>query len=201
MVKHFDDARWAEFARELVSPNEKAEMQRHIDGGCRKCGDALQVWQDVLLVTSVEVEFTPPADVVRIVKSQLSALLPGASHGVRLLFDSRLQPVTAGIRGSVAAGQFLYETDQFYIDLRLEPRRGTGRACVVGQLLPQKGTQSTTEGVPVRVQQGRLPLAETVANRFGEFQLEFDAVGDLYVSVGENESNAILLPLYGLYVE
>lgn len=176
-------------------------MQQHVDSGCQKCGHVLQAWQSVFAVAAVEGTLTPPADVVRVAKAQLAAMLPAAKGNVRLLFDSNLQPVTAGIRGSVAAGQFLYETDQYYIDLRLEPRRGTDRACLVGQLLPQRGTQSATEGVAVRVQQGKQPLAETVANRFGEFQLEFDAVGNLYVSIGGSGSNEILLPLYGVYVK
>jgi len=173
-------------------------MQQHINDGCPPCAATLKTWQDVLAITASEGELTPPADVVRVVKAQLAAMLPASSRGIRLLFDSRLEPVTAGIRGSVAAGQFLFETDLYYIDLRLEPRQGTEKACLVGQILPQRGTQSRTEGVTVRVRHKETLLAETIANQFGEFQLEFDAVDDLYVSISGNEGSEILLPLYGV---
>src|SRR5271155_3320337 len=106
-------------------------MQEHIDDGCKKCAASLQMWRGVLEVARDEITFTPPADVVRVVKSQFAALIPQASHGVRLVFDSQLQPVTAGVRGSASARQFLYETDDYYIDLRVEPRREANRACLV----------------------------------------------------------------------
>lgn len=177
------------------------EMQQHIDSGCQKCGDTLQVWQSLLVIAAGEGAVTPPADVVRVVKSQFAAMLPQASRGFHLLFDSNLQPITAGIRGSVSARQFLYETDEYYIDLRLEPRRDTDRACLVGQILTRRGVGHAAEGVAVRVQKGEQPIAETVANRFGEFQLEFDGASDLCISISSKESQEILLPLYGVHVK
>lgn len=176
-------------------------MQEHIQNGCQKCRDTLQTWQSVFSITAGEGTLTPPADVVRVVKSQFAVLAPEPSRGIRVLFDSNLQPITAGIRGSVSARQFLYETDEYYIDLRLEPRREADRACLVGQILTRKGVERAAEGVAVRVQKGKLPIAETIANRFGEFQLEFDGASDLCISIGGNESNEIVLPLYGVYVK
>jgi hypothetical protein len=200
-VKHFSEAHWADFARNVASPKETMDMQQHIDNGCQKCGETLQVWQSVLSIAAGESILTPPSDVVRVVKSQFGAMLPEANRGPRLVFDSNLQPVTAGIRGAVSARQFLYETDDYYIDLRLEPRREADRACLVGQILTRKGVGRAAEGVAIRVQKGKLPIAETVANRFGEFQLEFDGASDLCISIGGKESNEIVLPLYGVHVK
>ena len=135
---------------------------------------------------------------------QAIARLPESGRGLRMLFDSNLQPMTAGIRGSVSARQFLYETDDYYIDLRLEPRRETDRACLVGQILTRRETQRPAEGFVVRLQKGKRSIAETSANQFGEFQLEFDGASDLCVSIGSkegDESNEILLPLYGVHVK
>ena len=56
-------------------------------------------------------------------------------------------------------------------------------------------------GVTVHIKKGKISLAETMANRFGEFQLEFDGATDLHISIGGNESNEILLPLYGMHVK
>jgi hypothetical protein len=201
VVKHFSEAQWADFARNLVSSREKMSMQEHIQNGCQECGETLQVWQSVLSIAAGESVLTPPADIVRVVKSQFAVMVPEASRGFHLLFDSNLQPITAGIRGSVSARQFLYETDEYYIDLRLEPRREADRACLVGQILTRKGMGRAAEGVAVRLQKGKLPIAETIANRFGEFQLEFDGASDLSISIGGKQSNEIVLPLYGVHVK
>jgi hypothetical protein len=184
-----------------VSPNAKMTMQKHIDGGCKKCAATLHIWQGVLAVASAEAAFTPPDGVVRIVRSQFAAATPEANQGFRLLFDSRLQPVTAGIRGSVTAGQFLYETDEYYIDLRLEPRREADRACLIGQVLNRAGSGKVAAGIEVCLRMGKLEVANTATNRFGEFQIEFDAGQDLYVSIRRTPQKEIVLPIYGLNVK
>jgi hypothetical protein len=199
-VKHFSEALWADFVRKnMMSPSTKTAMQQHLDDGCKKCVAILRVWQNVLAIGQKESAFTPPDDIVRLAKSQLAALMPEQSRGIRLLFDSNLQPVTAGVRGSVSARQFLYETDDYYIDLRLEPRRESDRACLVGQVLNRVSKERAAHGVAVRLQEGNLPVAETKTNQFGEFQLEFDATADLCVAIGvDDEGNGIVLPLYGI---
>jgi len=199
-VKHFSEAQWADFARNVTSQTEKMSMEQHIQGGCQKCEETLQVWRSVLAVAERESGFTPPGDIVRVVKSQLAAVVAKASRGFRVLFDSARQPITAGIRGgSVSARQFLYETDDYYIDLRVEPRREADRACLVGQILTRKGVDRAAEGVSVSIKKGKQSVAATVANRFGEFQMEFDGSSDLHISIGGDEGNEIVLPLHGIH--
>jgi len=173
-------------------------MQQHINDGCSKCETALQVWRRVLAIARSENAFTPPDDAVRVSKSHFAASVSGAKHGLRLLFDSDLQPVTAGVRGSVSARQFLYETDDYYIDLRLEPRRDSDSACLIGQVLNRTGSERAAQKVPVRVHAGTSPLAETVTNQFGEFQLEFEASHNLCLLIGHPQTDEIILPLYGV---
>jgi hypothetical protein len=60
---------------------------------------------------------------VRIAKTQFAALAVLGNQRVRLVFDSFLQPSEAAVRGSVSARQFLFETDELYVDLRLTPPR------------------------------------------------------------------------------
>jgi hypothetical protein len=198
VVKHFSEAQWADFARNLIAPKEKIDMQQHIQGGCQKCEETMQVWRSVIAVAEQEAAFMPPADILRVVKSQFAAVAIKASRGFRMLFDSALQPITAGIRGSVSARQFLYETDDYYIDLRLEPMREADRACLIGQILTRQGMDRVAAGVAVRIQNGNVSVAETIANRFGEFQLEFDGAAGLHISIGGNEDNEIVLPLHGV---
>jgi hypothetical protein len=196
-VKHFSDASWADFARNLVATGTKMTMQRHVDEGCTKCANVLNTWQIVHAIGQAESALTPPSDVVRVIKSQFATITPEKSLGFRLLFDSSLAPVPAGMRGSVAARQFLYETDEYYIDLRVEPHREAHQAALVGQVLSRRGKRAAS-GLAVLLQDGRRPIAETSTNQFGEFQFEFNATNSLSISVSRDKSDAIVLPLYGI---
>jgi len=182
-VKHFSEASWADFARNLVAPDMKMTMQQHIDKGCTKCANVLNTWQIVHSIARKESAFTPSSDAVRVVKSQFAAVAPEESLGFRLLFDSSLAPVPAGMRGSVAARQFLYETDEYYM----------------GQVLNRTGKRAAP-GLAVLLQDGKRPIAETSTNQFGEFQFEFNATNSLSISVKRDKSDAIVLPLYGIQV-
>ena len=199
-MKHFSEASWADFARNLVAQSSKMTMRRHIDEGCRKCANVLNTWQIVHVVGQAESTLTPPSDIVRVVKSQFAAVAPEKSFGFRLLFDSNLAPVPAGMRGSVAARQFLYETDEYYIDLRVEPHREAHQAALVGQVLNRRGKRAEP-GLAVLLQDGKHPIAETSTNQFGEFQFEFNATNSLSISVRRDKSDAIVLPLYGIQVK
>jgi len=177
-------------------------MQQHIDTGCGKCAHVLNTWQMVHSIARKESALTPPSDVVRVVKSQFAAVEPEKGLGFRLLFDSALAPVPAGMRGSVAARQFLYETDEYYIDLRVEAlhvetHREAHRAALVGQVLKRTGKRAA-QGLAVLLLDGKRPIAETSTNQFGEFQFEFDATSSLSISVRREKSDAIVLPLYGI---
>lgn len=196
-MKHFGEEAWADFVRNLVAPKVRMTMQQHIGDGCTQCEARLRMWQSVLSITREERGLTPPDDVVRVAKSQFAAAVTRPKRGLRLLFDSHLQPVTAGVRGSVSARQFLYETDSHYIDLRLEPRRGSDRACVVGQVLNRTSGDRAAQELPVRLLEGTLPLATTATNQHGEFQIEFDAGQNLTLLIG-HEADAVILPLYGI---
>lgn len=199
-MKHFSEAQWVDFVRNLTLPKTKMAMQQHIDSGCGKCADTLRTWQGVLSIAAGESVLAPPADAVHVVKSQFAAIRPAASSGVRLVFDSLLQPLTAGTRGSIAARQFLYETDEYYIDLRLEPR-ADDRAFLVGQVLNRFAADRAVHSVPIRLQDGKLPLAHTSTNEFGEFQLEFEPGNSLCISIPRDEATEIILPLYGVHAQ
>jgi hypothetical protein len=209
-VKHFSEEAWSDFARNMVAPSARATMQRHIDEGCKKCQATLQIWQAVRVLLKEEAAYIPPEDTVRVAKSQFAKIareLKG-SKTARLVFDSRLQPAAAGLRGTAAARQFLYEADDYVIDLRLEPQREVDRIWLVGQVLSRNRTERdgqgvlvtncAAQGVLVRLVRGVLPVANTATNDFGEFQLEFEASNDLSVVIGMDEERAIVLPLHGV---
>lgn len=197
-MKHYTEASWADFARKQISAETRRMMQQHIDDGCKRCKKTLAIWQAVTVIAEKEITFTPPPDTVRIAKTQFAAVIPQQPSGIRLVFDSMLQPVTAGLRGSIAARQLLYETDHYYIDLRLEPKSAEERACLVGQVLNRGGQKREAQGLSVRLQDGKLPIAQTLTNHFGEFQFEFLVSGGLCIAISRDQENEILLPLYGV---
>lgn len=196
-MKHFSDEAWSDFARNTLAEGSRVEMQQHIDSGCRKCEATARTWQSLFVVTQAEARFTPPPETVRIVKSQLAPLLP-ASPEFRLIFDSGLQPLTAGIRGSVAATQFLFESEDYFIDLRIEPRRAEQQGCLVGQVLKRSGKERKVHGLAVRLNNGDTTLAQTSTNELGEFQVEFSGAERLYLVIGQDRAGDITLPLYGV---
>lgn len=197
-MKHFADAAWADFARRIASPDDMAAMQQHLATGCTKCEARLKMWQSVASVTEQELTYLPPDDQVRVAKSLLAGIAVRSQQNlsVRLVFDSVLQPSAAGFRGYVATRQLLYETDQYFIDLRLEPQRNSDRFALVGQVLDRSRRGMASHGQMVRLLQGTLQLEQTVINEFGEFQFEFRAENGLSIAIGMDLENVILLPLY-----
>jgi hypothetical protein len=198
-MTHFSEEAWSDFARNVVPEGTRVEMQQHIDGGCQKCAVTARTWQKVFAITQAEVTFMPPENTVRIVKSQF-APPPLPSPGFRLTFDSSLQPVTVGIRGSVAATQFLFESDDYFIDLRVEPRREEEQGCLVGQVLKRTGKERKVHALQVRLKDGDAVLAQAATNELGEFQLEFSGAEQLCLVISHDNSAAedITLPLYGV---
>src|SRR5438093_663141 len=169
---------------------------------CSKCEAVLRSWQSVFRITQEESGFSPPEDVVRIAKAQFAAVA-GVRQGrpVRLVFDSSLQPVTAGVRGSISARQLLYEADELCIDLRLEPQREANRdrICLVGQVLDRASETRAAQGLKVRLLQGQQAVSDTTTNQHGEFQLEFDAGANMCLSIGHEQDRMVVLPIYNVH--
>ena len=199
-MKHFSDELWADFVRNLAPASAALAMQKHIGDGCSKCEAVLKSWQSVFRIAQEEGRYSPPQDAVRIAKAQF-ATVAGVQKGrqARLVFDSNLQPVTAGVRGSISARQLLYETDELYIDLRLEPQREANRerVCLVGQILDRTSETRAAQGLKVQLMQGQQAVTDTATNQHGEFQLEFDAGKDMCLSIGHEKDRMVVLPIYG----
>jgi hypothetical protein len=201
-VKHFSDELWADFVRSLAPATTAQAMQKHIEDGCSKCEAVLKSWQSVFRIAQEEGGYSPPEDTVRIAKAQFAAVAGlQQSRPVRLVFDSNLQPITVGVRGSISARQLLYETDELYIDLRLEPQREANRerVCLVGQILDRSSETRAAQGLRVQLMQGQQAVTDTATNQHGEFQLEFDAGKDVSLSIGHEKDRMVVLPIYGVH--
>jgi hypothetical protein len=200
-VKHFSDELWADFVRNLAPATAALAMQKHIGDGCSKCEAVLKSWQSVFQIAQEEGGYSPPEDTVRIAKAQFAAVAGVQQRRpVRLVFDSNLQPVTSGVRGSISARQLLYETDELCIDLRLEPQREANRdrVCLVGQILDRTSKTRAAQGLKVQLLQGQQAVRDTATNQHGEFQFEYEAQDQLWLSIEMGAGKTITIPLMSL---
>jgi hypothetical protein len=197
-MNHFTFGEWADFARHLQDPVSTEHMQRHLDGGCQRCSQAVRMWQNLIDFGSRETLYSPPDRVLRTVKGYVQLLKPARrSAGVmamlaRLVFDSSREPLPAGIRSSRAsARQLVYSAGDFLIDLRLERR--PGGVSLVGQAQQRTGAKLT--GIDVIALKGTRTVLQTKANRFGEFQLDLESGRNEEVSLVIKGAASIVIPL------
>jgi hypothetical protein len=178
-VRHFSDERWSDYVRGLSPAREAVAIERHVNEGCDSCNKRLRFWR--MLATDAGDEFRdePPLAVVRVSQAAYAAwrrqyLLPKRATLARLIFDSMRDPLPAGVRGgSLRARRLVERTGQWIVDLRLEPESGK-RIFLTGQVLKSGKHSTTPADFPILLMRADTLLTETVANRFGEFQLQFD---------------------------
>jgi hypothetical protein len=198
-VKHFSEQVWTDFVRGVGPSRTNLEIEAHVASGCTDCASAVGMWKKVHSIASNEPSFTPPDDAVRMVKREFAA-----SHSprlspwtmARLVFDSMNQPLTVGVRsGASESRQVAFEAEGTMVDLVLDKRPQSGTISLVGQVVDKGGAKIAPRQVAVIVwTEAGQPLAETAANEFGEFQLEFAAQNRLRLSVEIAGHKAIRIP-------
>jgi hypothetical protein len=113
-----------------------------------------------------------------------------------MIFDSLLMPATAGLRSSWQVGwQGLYRAGDCSVDLRIEPELKSSRAAVIGQITSHVLPAVEMGNLPVSLRAGKLVVAETVSNRFGEFQMEYEQQTQLKLCISFRDSKSIQVPL------
>jgi len=192
-MRHYEVGEWADFARNLLSRNERAEMEQHLAGGCAECAATLAFLRKVSETASAEHSyesassalsaaarsaFVKPQVGVDRVTSALQTLI------ARLTYDSALDLQPAGARASRGAGrQMLYEAGDFSLDLRVDRERDSMQVTLVGQIASQKDFKSRIANLPVELVSGKKIIAQTTSNEFGEFSLEYVPRRNMWLSV------------------
>lgn len=114
----------------------------------------------------------------------------------RLVFDSLLQPLPAGIRSAQPTDRsLLYEAGDVTVDLWLEPDRDLHRLRLMGQIVDQAKTASKEPCYPVVLQSKAEPIAAATSNTMGEFQLEFDPHPRMKLEIGVRQGRWVSLEL------
>ena len=200
-MKHFSTEEWADFVNQVLTADQRNAMQEHLTTGCKRCMETLSVWQKVSKMAAAEKSFQPSSDVLRMAKAAFAASGLAKSKKesqslVEVLFDSFLQPALAGTR-SVAMGtrQMLYKADPYQIDIQLEPKPGSNRIVVTGQLLDVNNPGVIGRDIQVTLSNNRGHSIIAATNQFGEFSAEIENSGDLELSVPGRLGQPIVISL------
>jgi hypothetical protein len=198
-MKHFATQEWIDFVNHVATSNQQEAMQKHLATGCKRCTETVSLWQKVSKTAAVEASYQPPASTVRLAKAAFAttgaAQTRKESQGlIEVLFDSFLQPALAGAR-SVVIGtrQMLYRADPYQIDIQIEPKPGSNRLVITGQLLDLSHPGVIGRDIQVALSNRRGNTVMAATNQFGEFSGEIENSGDLELTIpGEAEQPIVI---------
>jgi hypothetical protein len=201
-MKHYGITQWVDFARRVAPREEELRMKQHLAEGCAECRQLLSFCSSVY-ETARNAALTPAPGWVVLGAKAVTPAWPAPktkrffSLPAELVYDSFLAPAPAGLRSSWQVGwQGLYHTAECSLDLRIEPELKSSRAAVIGQITNRLAPRMEMHNISVCLKLGKQVIAETVSNRFGEFQLEYEQQGRLQLCVYlEGGAKRIQVPL------
>ena len=202
-MEHFSVQPWVDFVRGIGTAGASGNIKTHLDASCLKCKTALDTWSRVRKLATAEAAFTPPENLVRLVKLGFAGR--AAAHEPRkwtlanLVFDSFAQPLLAGVRsGELNMWQVIYEAEGLTVDLSFGRRSKGKRVHLVGQVLDKREVRPWRNvTVDLSTEKDQL-LGTTAANASGEFQMEFEAKEFLWLSIKAESRNPVWIPLTNL---
>lgn len=201
-MKHYSLEKWVDFARNVIREDEKAAMRSHLNTGCAECSREMSIWRRLQQVAQRESAYEPVEGAVRTVNAlfanQRSHRTRYAKSGAAaLLFDSLRGPLPAGVRSATGSTsrQLLYSTDNYRIDVRIEPQMDKEKAVLIGQILNSANPDEHLPDVPVALWKGKKILAECVTSRFGEFQMNCNLEGGFRLTMILPGQGEVSLPL------
>ncbi len=152
-------------------------------------------------IAKVQNALEPPAWAVEAVNSSfaLRKVVPmtaGKLELARLLFDSALQPITVGVRGSSpVVRQLLYKSSSVCIDMRMQPKPGSDSVVIMGQLLDSAKPDHGVSGIPVSLLCQGDTVSRARTNDVGEFDFGITALDHLQLVFGIGDSRTIVVPV------
>lgn len=186
-MTHFDIGGWTDFARGCAADADRAAMQEHLDGGCRRCRATADLLQRVVVAVRGDGLHEPPVNVVRCARAISALQRPRATGGwsvARLVYDSLRQPLPAGIRAdSRASRHAVFEADELSVELRVERELDQPLMRLVGQLTHRVDPDRLLTASPVLLLAREDVVAHAVSNRFGEFQMDYPPAKDLRLCI------------------
>jgi len=202
-TKHYSSEHWADYIRRTAAKNLRAEMKRHLDSGCVKCVQTLDMWTAVSTLAQQEPGSEPPESAVRIAKSYFAlgggkgkeSLVPRVA---RLIFDSSREPQLAGVRSTAMAPRhYVYQSRSMLVDVWIEPVSGSSPLTLTGQILEKSASSQALQNVVVKLRIGETDVAATKTNEFGEFHLEIQpaTASNMALTIGNENRIAVLISI------
>jgi hypothetical protein len=200
-MRHFAEQPWVDFVRGISGPEISRDVRTHLEAGCPKCRTAVGVWSRVRRFATEEAAYAPPENLVRLVKlgfASQPAKQPRAWTLASLVYDSFTQPLPAGMRSAalnVNVWQVVYEAEGLTVDLRFGRGAQSKILHLVGQVLDKQKARARQDAtIELSTERDQLVRA-TSANALGEFQVEFEAKDDLWLSIKSEDRNTVRIPL------
>jgi hypothetical protein len=206
-MNHYAIDQWVDFSRGLLGVENRAEMLVHLDSGCAACTQLSKFTGNLTRTCASAAEVRVPDSALRLARAIFSGHAFGRpKRGTRvpieLIFDSFLVPAPFGLRATWQVGwQGLYRAGDCSVDLRIEPELKSSRAAVIGQITNHTLPEVDMSNLQVSLRSGKTVVAETLSNRFGEFQLEYEEQAQLKLCISLADSSVIQLPLKKLTTE
>lgn len=187
-MKHFTVWQGVDFARGVASSTDRLAMEAHLASGCARCHRLVTTMQRMTVIARTEAESEPPVSAMRYAKALFSLHRPEPS-GVarviaRLIHDSSLAPLPAGMRAEANATRYLlYEAGPYYLDVQVDQVPGSEQLNLVGQLSDRSVPPTSTANLPIWLMHRKRLVASAFSNRFGEFQLACEPAATLELRV------------------
>jgi hypothetical protein len=205
-MRHYNEAEWVDYVRGLGSPSWRAGVAAHLRSGCDTCCAAHSAIVKIAGAVVGQWALTPPDTVLRRAQAIFTEFRPDhvcdlPALPARLVHDSVRQAVPAGVRGSEGdARRGLFHAGESVIDLRFERRPGLNGIVLIGQWMAAGRPYGPAPRRPVVLTAGRRVVTATVTNDHGEFQLEYQPVGQMRLHIGAPDGDhRIEVPLAHLH--
>jgi hypothetical protein len=206
-MNHFAIDQWVDFSRGLVAAEDRGRMHAHLTAGCPECRALADFTRKLALSCSGSASAEVPESALRLARAIFPVRVTGRPRRgnripIELIFDSFLTPAPVGMRATWQVGwQGLYRSGDCSVDLRIEPELKSSRAAVIGQITNHVEPTFDMSNLAVSLRAGKQVIAETVSNRFGEFQMEYEEQAQLKLCIHLAHSKTIQLPLKKLTAE
>ncbi len=202
-MRHYEIGQWVDMVRGLLSERKRAEMLAHVSSGCRRCGRAFRILQEVARVSGAEKQYQVPPYVVHGARAIFALQRPEKVYFfprtvARLIYDSFKEPMPVGLRARHRITRHaLYQAGDFSVDIRLDHQPGTATVTLVGQIFSRSNPGESLTDVPVFLVSGNKSVAQSTSNAFGEFQLEYRPMRHLrlYMQGNKDFQRNIEVPL------
>jgi hypothetical protein len=202
-MKHYPSEQWADYVRGGAPNLQMAEMKRHLEAGCKKCGTLAEVWTTIVNLAQRESSYQPPNSDVRLAKSYFAASATEVKESwaprvARLIFDSISQPQLAGVRSSGPAPRhYVYRSGSVLVDVWAQQTAEPASTVLTGQVLDRSIASQAVTHTAVKLRSKGADISMATTNQFGEFHFELGKApeSDLHLMIGEDQAVIVVIPL------